>query len=85
MSKTLGMISTRIGNRQVTDSEIPASGTRSESCLVDHGLKGHYWSSALDYSDVSFAYYLDFGKNGYGSNYSVYCYHGYTVRSVAEP
>ena len=79
------MISTRMGNRQVTDSEIPASGTRSESCLVDHGLKGHYWSSALDNNDVSYAYYLDLSKNGYSCNYSAGRFLGFSVRPVAEP
>ena len=63
---------------------LPASGYRVGSGLSDHGSYGYYWSSTLYVSDVSYAYFLDFGSGYYdSSNYRRY--YGFAVRPVAKP
>ena len=66
---------------------LPASGLRTGGSLNVDRSHGGYWSSTLDNdnNDVSCAYYLDFGKNGYGINYSYVRYYGVPVRPVAKP
>ena len=64
---------------------LPASGRRYGSNLYNHGSGGDYWSSALDGSDVSYAFYLSFGSSGCSSNGGINRFCGFAVRPVAEP
>ena len=63
---------------------LPASSCRSDGSPYYHGSYGYYWSSTLNSSYSSNAYYLPFDSSGYYRNYGYRCY-GRTVRPVSEP
>ena len=61
---------------------LPAAGYRRDSCLVDAGSRGYYWSSEL-YSDGSYgAWILYFSSSDVGTNGFIYRYYGHSVRPV---
>ena len=64
----------------------PASGFRYQVELCYRGSGGYYWSSKLYYSNVSYAYILNFSSGGaFSSHADEYRYYGLSVRPVAEP
>ncbi len=60
---------------------LPAAGYRYDSDLNRSGSYGSYWSSSLDASGSSYAYYLYFNSSGVDWNYSYRCV-GHSVRPV---
>ncbi len=64
---------------------LPASGYRRGSNLSNQGSHGYYWSSTLNSSYRSSAYYLYFDSSNHFVNDINYRYNGFPVRPVAEP
>ena len=62
---------------------LPASGSRYGLYLDDAGAVGFYWSSSVDDSGPSRAYYFSFYSNGHFWNNDYRCY-GQSVRAVTE-
>ena len=62
---------------------LPAAGYRVDSDLYNAGSYGNYWSSSLNTSNSSFAYYLFFDSD-YVSRSSNHRYYGRTVRPVVR-
>ena len=60
---------------------LPAAGYRDVSSLGSAGSYGYYWSSSLNTSNLSYAYYLYFDSGNVGSS-SYYRYNGRSVRPV---
>jgi len=62
---------------------LPAAGDHNDSGIGDVGSDGFYWSSTLDPSVTTNAYYLDFNSN-YADWYYVDRYIGQCVRPVVR-
>ncbi len=62
---------------------LPAAGYRDGSSLDYYGSCGYYWSSLLDTSYPSYAYYLYFNSSGYSWRDSSR-YYGRSVRAVCK-
>ncbi len=62
---------------------LPAAGYRDGSSLDYYGSRGYYWSSLLDTSYPSYAYYLYFDSSGYSWSNSGR-YYGRSVRAVCK-
>ena len=60
---------------------LPAAGCRHHSSLGYAGSYGYYWSSSLNTSDTSYAYYLGF-RSSYVGWYDRNRYYGHSVRPV---
>ena len=61
---------------------LPAAGSRSGSSLYNAGSRGYYWSSSLDSSFPSGAYYVGFFSGGVVPQGGSLRYSGYAVRPV---
>ncbi len=63
---------------------LPAAGYRENLKLLSAGSCGYYWSSSLDESSSSYAYYLFFYSIYYSQEIK-HRYIGFTVRAVQSP
>ena len=65
---------------------LPAAGWRYGSHLYNVGSRGYYWSSALSGSNSRSAWDLLFGSDYRNlDNFSIFRYHGLSVRPVLQP
>ena len=62
---------------------LPAAGWRGGTSLYGKGARGYYWSATPYEGGTGYAYGLDFGGDGRGSNWSGR-YDGRSVRPVSE-
>ena len=61
---------------------LPAAGYCRETSVINAGSGGSYWSSSLDSSDPSSAYYMYFSSGFVSSQFSYERYCGFSVRPV---
>ena len=60
----------------------PAAGRCDSGSVLNVGSYGFYWSSSVGSSNVRYAHYLAFGRNGVDWQYNDTRYYGFAVRGV---
>ncbi len=80
-----GVYGYRVTSKKDTSKSIflPAAGYRGYTSLLSAGSNGYYWSSSLDSSSTSDAWYLDFISGNKYTHYYYRCY-GQSVRPVCS-